>query len=49
MQKGDIVLAINGAKISSTRDLEKASGARVRYWDLTIARGGEVINSRIGG
>ena len=49
VQKGDIVLAINGAKISSTRDLEKASGARVRYWDLTIARGGEVINSRIGG
>ena len=49
VQKGDIVLAVNGAKIATTRDLEKASGARVRYWDLTIARGGEVINSRIGG
>jgi Do/DeqQ family serine protease len=49
VQKGDIVLAVNGEKILTTRDLEKASGARVRYWDLTIARGGEVINSRIGG
>ena len=49
VQKGDIVLAVNGEKILTTRDLEKASGARARYWDLTIARGGEVINSRIGG
>ena len=49
VRKGDIVLAVNGEKILTTRDLEKASGARVRAWDLTIARGGEVINSRIGG
>jgi len=49
VQKGDIVLAVNGEKIATTRDLEKASAARVRAWDLTIARGAEVINSRIGG
>jgi Do/DeqQ family serine protease len=49
VQKGDIVLAVNGEKIVTTRDLEKASGARARSWDLTIARGGGVINSRIGG
>jgi len=49
VQKGDIVLAVNGEKIETTRDLERASAARPRYWDLSIARGGEVINSRIGG
>ncbi len=49
VQKGDVVLEVNGAKIATTRDLDAASGQRARYWDLTIARGGEVIRSRIGG
>jgi Do/DeqQ family serine protease len=50
VQKGDLVLAVNGAKIATTRDLEAASAQRARdYWDLVIERGGEVIRSRIGG
>ncbi len=49
VQKGDVVLEVNGAKIATTRDLDAASGQRARYWDLTISRGGEVIRSRIGG
>jgi S1-C subfamily serine protease len=49
LQKGDVVLAVNGVKIASTRDLDAVSGRAARYWDLTIARGGEVIRSRIGG
>jgi S1-C subfamily serine protease len=49
VQKGDVVLEVNGAKIATTRDLDAASGQRARYWDLTIARGGEVIRSRLGG
>ena len=49
VQKGDVVLEVNGAKIATTRDLDAASGQRARYWDLAIARGGEVIRSRIGG
>jgi S1-C subfamily serine protease len=49
VQKGDVVVEINGAKIATTRDLDAASGQRPRYWDLTIVRGGQTIRSRIGG
>jgi Do/DeqQ family serine protease len=49
VEKGDVVLEVNGAKIATTHDLDAASGQRARYWDLTIARGGQVIRSRIGG
>jgi Do/DeqQ family serine protease len=49
VQKGDIVIAVNGQKIATTRDLEKAAAARPNYWKLTIGRGGEVIQTVIGG
>ena len=49
VQKGDIVLAVNGAAIASTRDLERACAERSRWWDLTILRGGETIRTRLGG
>jgi S1-C subfamily serine protease len=49
VQKGDIIMAVNGQKIATTRDLEKASAARPNYWKLTIGRGGEVIQTVIGG
>ena len=49
VQKGDIVVAVNGQKIATTRDLEKASAARPSFWKLTIERGGETIQTVIGG
>ena len=49
VQKGDIVVAVNGQRIATTRDLEKACAERARSWDLTIQRGGETIRSRLGG
>jgi S1-C subfamily serine protease len=49
VQKGDIVVALNGQKIATTHDLEKACAERARLWDLTIQRGGETIRSRLGG
>ncbi len=49
VQKGDIVVAVNGQKIATTRDLEKACAERARLWDLTIQRGGDTIRSRLGG
>jgi S1-C subfamily serine protease len=49
VQKGDIVLAVNGQKIGTTRDLEKACGERAPLWDLTIQRGGETIRTQLGG
>ncbi|MGD0188670.1 MAG: PDZ domain-containing protein [Roseiarcus sp.] len=49
VEKGDVVLEVNGAKIATTHDLKTASGQRTRYWDLMIARGGQTIRSRIAG
>ena len=49
LQKGDLVLSVNDAKIETTRDLEKAAASRPRYWKLAIGRGGEVIQSVFGG
>jgi S1-C subfamily serine protease len=47
VQKDDIVVELNGATIKTTRDLEKAATQRVRLWDLTISRGGQLIRSRV--
>ena len=49
VQKGDVVVSVNGQKIATTRDLEKACAERARLWDLTIQRGGETIRSQLGG
>ena len=49
VQKGDVVVAVNGQKIGTTRDLEKACAERARLWDLTIKRGGETIRTQLGG
>ena len=49
VQKGDVVVAVNGQKIATTRDLERACAERARWWDLTIQRGGETIRTRLGG
>jgi hypothetical protein len=48
-QKGDIILAINDQQIKTTRELEAAVRFPHTYWKLTIARGGEVITTVIGG
>jgi Do/DeqQ family serine protease len=49
VQKGDIVVAVNGQKIETTRDLERAAAAKANYWRLVIQRGGQVIQTVIGG
>ena len=49
VQKGDVVVAVNGQKIETTRDLERATAARANYWRLVIQRGGQVIQTVIGG
>ncbi len=49
VQKGDVVVAVNGTPIETTRDLERACADRARWWDLTILRGGETIRTRLGG
>jgi Do/DeqQ family serine protease len=48
-QRGDIVLAVNGHKISKTRDLEKVASAGARIWRISIQRGGQQISAVFGG
>jgi S1-C subfamily serine protease len=49
VQKGDVIVSVNGQKIGTTRDLEKACAERARVWDLTIQRGGQTIRTELGG
>ena len=48
-QRGDVLLAVNGAKIAKTRDLEKVAKAGARLWRITIQRGGQQISAVFGG
>jgi Do/DeqQ family serine protease len=48
VQKGDVVAAVNGRRIGTTRDLERACAERARWWDLTIERAGATIRTRLG-
>jgi len=48
VQKGDVILALNGSPIRDTHELVAATAAHAHVWDLTIARGGQMIRTRIG-
>jgi Do/DeqQ family serine protease len=49
LQKGDIVLSVNNAKIESTQDLVRALSQPSRLWRLTIQRGGQQISAVFSG
>lgn len=48
-RKGDVVLAVNGEKIASSSDLERAAGQQSRLWRITILREGQSISVVFGG
>ncbi|WP_425463367.1 DegQ family serine endoprotease [Methylobacterium terricola] len=49
LQKGDIVVAVNGAPVASTKDLERMTRAPASMWEVTINRGGQQLTSVFGG
>jgi Do/DeqQ family serine protease len=49
LQKGDVIMAVNDQKIARTGDLRAATTGRQAYWKLTIARGGQVFTTVLGG
>ena len=49
LQRGDIVLAVNDQKITATRDLAPVAAGRAYYWKITLARGGQVFTTVVGG
>ena len=40
-QRGDLVLSLNNAKITKTRDLERIAGQQSRFWRITFVREGQ--------
>ena len=49
LHKGDVVLSINGTRISTSKDLEKAARSNASYWEISISRGGQIFTSVFGG
>jgi Do/DeqQ family serine protease len=48
-QPGDVILAINGRKVGTTRDLDGAMRSRAGYWQITLDRKGQVVTTMFGG
>jgi S1-C subfamily serine protease len=46
---GDIILEINGAKIGSTADLERATQAKATTWAIAIERDGKRVEAQFRG
>ncbi|MBY0294574.1 MAG: DegQ family serine endoprotease [Methylobacterium sp.] len=49
LQKGDVIVAVNGVPVSTTRDLDRATRAAVPAWEVTINRNGQQLTSVFGG
>jgi len=47
-QKGDQIVAVNGERIASTREAERALDRSGGYWEITINRGGRVFTTVLG-
>jgi Do/DeqQ family serine protease len=46
LARGDVVLEVNGVAIDTTRKLADACSQRVRFWQITIERNGQVIRTQ---
>ncbi len=49
LQKGDRLVAINGDKMGSTRDLDRAARSAPSVWRITIDRAGQQMTTVLGG
>ncbi len=49
LQKGDRLVAINGDKMSSTRDLDRVARSAPSMWRITIDRAGQQMTTVLGG
>jgi Do/DeqQ family serine protease len=49
LQKGDVVIAVNDKKVTTTRELERATSGRPYYWKITLMRGGQILTTVVGG
>ena len=47
-EKGDQIVAINGERLVSTKDAERAIGRTGGSWEVTVSRGGRVFTTVLG-
>ncbi|WP_439651786.1 Do family serine endopeptidase [Microvirga puerhi] len=47
-QKGDQIVAINGERLTSTKDVDRLTRRGGGYWEMTINRGGRVFTTVLG-
>jgi Do/DeqQ family serine protease len=45
LQKGDILVAVNGKEVATTKDLERMVQNPAQVWELTITRNGQTLRS----
>lgn len=48
-RKGDVILAVNGEKVSQTSDLDRVASQPSRFWRITIVREGQTFSVAFGG
>ena len=41
--KGDIIVAVNGQDVTSTKDMVHIAASQPRFWRVTVNRGGQII------
>lgn len=46
---GDIIVDVNGTRVSSTKDLDLATRGTARAWRVTVTRSGRTITAVLGG
>ena len=44
IQRGDVVVKLNGVAIDTTRELARVAGQNTSFWDLVIDRGGQKLH-----
>ena len=49
LRPGDIVLEINGEKVTRSHELDRLVQTPQRVWRLQIMRGGQIMNTVVGG
>ncbi len=49
LEKGDVILGLDDAHITSTKQFEHATNSGRGYYRLTLSRGGQVVQTEIGG
>ena len=49
LQKGDIIVAVNGVPVPTTKDLDRVTRNTLNSWEVVINRNGEIMTSVFGG